>query len=60
MNDENVWNNAAVIETDNEILYLPMYKKIDTNLLNKKVDIVDNKDKTSNISLKNVELKVRE
>lgn len=60
MNDENVWNNAAVIETDNEILYLPMYKKIDTQLLNKKVDIVDNKDKASNISLRNVELKVRE
>ena len=60
MNDENVWNNAAIIETDNEILYLPMYKKIDTQLLNKKVDIVDNKDKASNISLKNVELKIRE
>ena len=60
MNDENVWNNAAIIETDNEILYLPMYKKIDTQLLNKKVDIVDNKDIASNISLKNVELKIRE
>ncbi|UTY30463.1 relaxase/mobilization nuclease domain-containing protein [Treponema putidum] len=60
MNDENIWNNAAVIETDNEILYLPMYKKIDTKLLNKKVDIVDNKDNTQNTSLKNVELKIRE
>ncbi|WP_024467149.1 relaxase/mobilization nuclease domain-containing protein [Treponema pedis] len=39
MDEEKIWNNAAVIETENTIYYVPSYFKINVKMLNKNVKI---------------------
>lgn len=39
MDDENVWNNAFIAETESKIYYVPLYGKVNRGLLNKNVNI---------------------
>lgn len=40
--DESIWNNALIIESDNKKYYVPMKKDISHNLIDKKVEIKGN------------------
>ena len=52
MDDENVWHNACVVETDRKILYVPMYAKVDMSFLHKTINIdTVEKDNKKNIRI---------
>lgn len=39
MDDEKIWQNGLVLETNNAIYYIPSYKKINAKLLNKEIEL---------------------
>ncbi len=53
MNDEDVWNNAAIIETEKTIFYVNSYTKVKRKLLNQAVEV---KPKTNARGLKSINI----